>query len=513
MAQTTIAPLGAPGDELIRTKAVLALVAVGLLAVVAYASTPFNFWVGDDFNYLTPKGLDRVLTFFDPTVSWRAFYRPIVWSSWAMDYALWGKSPFGWHVTSIIIHVVTTLLSTLIALRLLGSWKVAVLTGALFAVHPAHTEAVAWINGRTDEGCGLFYVPTVLFFVMYLQRRAEGRSAKHLYILAFALAVCTLLSKETAVTVPLVLLLTDLLFFTGRGALREAAKRGRLFMTHLPFFSIVAAYVLLRLYLLASGTVTNRFAGLTLSSLQAVLDELSSNFLMLSGLWSGPGSPSAIPTPAKLVVVLAGLIFALAMVRWLGRVALYSILWTALTLLPTYNLFAVRYLYTPSFGVCLLMGYALWRLGKRFQSDHMPAKRWAGYAMPTLVLLAWGLGTIHLNLSWFRAGEEARAILNDVRTFVPETGQPAVIYFAGAPNSYGMVLLFNTGLPSAMSYVYPAGGVELHEVEQPEPDPIIGDALATPRNIRQNAVFLGYHQGQVYKYESFDDLLKAGVGK
>src|SRR3954447_24592124 len=117
--------------------AALRLGSVALLAVAAYVSTPSNFWVADDYNYIFPKGLDRVLAFFDPTVPTRAFYRPLNWTSWAIDYALWGKSPFGWHLSSILFHTITTVVVTLIVLRLCKRWGLAIFAGALFAVFPA----------------------------------------------------------------------------------------------------------------------------------------------------------------------------------------------------------------------------------------------------------------------------------------------------------------------------------------------------------------------------------------
>src|SRR5436309_9022990 len=121
------------GVGVVARSATLRLASVALLAVVAYVSTPFNFWVADDYNYIFPKGLDRVLSFFDPTVPTRAFYRPLNWTTWALDYDLWGKSPFGWHLTSILFHAVSTVVVTLIALRLFKVWGLAIFAGALFA--------------------------------------------------------------------------------------------------------------------------------------------------------------------------------------------------------------------------------------------------------------------------------------------------------------------------------------------------------------------------------------------
>src|SRR4051812_44734487 len=128
-----------PASVLLSRSRALQVATLALLAIVAYASTPFNFWVADDYNYIYPKGLDRVVSFFDPTVPTRAFYRPLNFTSWAIDFALYGKSPAGWHVSSVLFHIVTTLVVTLIAYRLLKNWWVGIVAGGLFAVHPAHT--------------------------------------------------------------------------------------------------------------------------------------------------------------------------------------------------------------------------------------------------------------------------------------------------------------------------------------------------------------------------------------
>src|SRR5215212_1338649 len=176
----------------------LRLASVALLAVVAYISTPLNFWVADDYNYIFPKGLDRILSFFDPTVSSRAFYRPLNWTTWAIDYDLWGKAPFGWHVSSVLFHVVCTIVVTLIALRLFRVLGVAILAGALFAVFPAHAETVSWIGGRADLVCGLFYFPAVLFFIDFLQRREQVRPAVGSYLLSFVMAIGAIMGKEMA---------------------------------------------------------------------------------------------------------------------------------------------------------------------------------------------------------------------------------------------------------------------------------------------------------------------------
>src|SRR6476469_8312136 len=100
MRSATLEPLASQQTERSSNRsAILWLGSLAILSAAVYFTTLFNYWVADDYNYIYPKGLDRVLAFFDPTVPSRAFYRPINWTTWAIDYGLWGKSPPGWHLS------------------------------------------------------------------------------------------------------------------------------------------------------------------------------------------------------------------------------------------------------------------------------------------------------------------------------------------------------------------------------------------------------------------------------
>lgn len=481
-----------------------------LLAIVAYASTPFNFWVADDYNYIFPKDLDRVISFFDPTL--RAFYRPLNWTSWAIDYALWGKSPFGWHVTSVLFHLVSTLVVAWLVHRLVGAWWTALLAGALFALFPAHTETVTWIGGRADLVCGLFYFPAVLFFVLYRRRREEGGTRAGLfYGLALLMALGALLSKEMGVTVPLALVLTDLFLYPPQRG-RDLAYWWNRVLPHLPFFAMVGAYGVMRYYIVAAGIIDNPYVGPSLLSPSGIFNAAASNVLLLAGFPVAPAWVATLPVLIKALIVILGLGLAVLLARWVGKWGWFALLWTLLTLLPTANLSQMRWLYIPSFGLCLLGALVcrkLWESKASFLRD----RRSAAYIVPVLLLVFWGSGTIYLNAMWHRSGEEARSILNQIQGYVPAGVEPVTIYFAGAPSYYGSVLLFNTGLPSAMSLVYGDRKVELHEVEQPLPDPVIQAALANPPVLKPNPLFLGYKDGVVTRYPSIQNLMKAGLKK
>src|SRR5690349_1356488 len=195
------------------------LVAVLVLGILAYLNALNAFWVGDDYNYVVPKTLDTVLNFANPVG--RAQFRPLGWISWVIDYTLYGPIPLGWHLTSLALHLINTLLIVLLLRPLARRWwpadavartLVPLVAGAFFAVHPAHPEAVTWISARFDLLAGL---GTFLACWAFLRWRDGG--PRVFYILTWLAAWLAMMSKESGMLVPLALLLIDLALGTGQG--------------------------------------------------------------------------------------------------------------------------------------------------------------------------------------------------------------------------------------------------------------------------------------------------------
>lgn len=174
------------------------------------------------------------------------YFRPLASLSLALDYAFWGTEPFGYHLTNVLLHSACSLLVCLLALGLGTGRPVAWVAGLLFAVHPIHTESVAWIAGRTDVLCFLFAGASLGLFLASGKARASG--ARRLWLtaslLCFALA---LLAKEMAAVVPL--------WISAIAAWRSADGRLRERLSHglraaLPWLAVVCAYALLRFVVL-----------------------------------------------------------------------------------------------------------------------------------------------------------------------------------------------------------------------------------------------------------------------
>ena len=128
------------------------------------------------------------------------YYRPAFLSWLSLNYWLFGVKPMGWHLTSILLHVLASCLVYPIVRRLGGSAPSGFLAGLIFGIHPAHIETVAWVSGSTDS---LFALCVLGSFLMYLRWR-DGRRAAWLAgaCIAYGLG---LLAKETAIVLPLLI--------------------------------------------------------------------------------------------------------------------------------------------------------------------------------------------------------------------------------------------------------------------------------------------------------------------
>ncbi|MGO9528064.1 MAG: hypothetical protein ACLP0A_10875, partial [Verrucomicrobiia bacterium] len=133
-------------------------------------------------------------------------YCPLTWLSFAIDYQIWGRDPFGYHLTNLLLHVTNTLLVLVLVRKVLRgryayALTTALLTAVIFGVHPLHVESVAWATERKDVLFVFFYLLGLLSYFRWLDSRKLAD-----YGICFGLFVAAVLSKSTAVTFPAVLL-------------------------------------------------------------------------------------------------------------------------------------------------------------------------------------------------------------------------------------------------------------------------------------------------------------------
>ena len=120
--------------------------------------------------------------------------RPFTALSFALDSTLWRGNPFGFHLTSLLLHLLCSLLVVFLALRTFQNYVIALASGALFAVHPGHGEAVVAFLGRSD----LLATAFVLLAALAYLGSWQGKRKPLLYGLSLGSFLLGCLAKETA---------------------------------------------------------------------------------------------------------------------------------------------------------------------------------------------------------------------------------------------------------------------------------------------------------------------------
>ena len=415
------------GESSARSWTVLA--GLALLVGLAYGDSLWNgFTMDDDFivvgnPMVTGRGnLPRIFV----TDYWAregssdhsvlhnsGLYRPFVILTYALNDAVAGLTPWTFRLVNIVLHLLVSWFTFLLALRIGASRAGAACAAALFAVHPLHTEAVTGIVGRAE-------LLMTLGMLAGLWWAARGRP--WLSLIAF---VFGLLSKEQAVMLPAVILLYEFCFGKGLPLSPRAVLS-----QYGGYAAVLGGYLFLR------SAVLGGLAPVPIPFIDNPLAHLDGDARMLGAvkvaglyLWlcvwpaalSADYSYNAIPVPHSLLD--PALLFSLAtwggLVVWMirsfvkgDRRVAFCIGFTVLVFLPVSNLMipigtimGERLFYLPSVGLCLLAGLGYERAtGQQSAvSGHpsaSPVTRHWSLLLVVLICLALLARTAFRNLDW-----------------------------------------------------------------------------------------------------------------
>jgi tetratricopeptide (TPR) repeat protein len=186
------------------------LLAVMIIGVYLPALNGGFIW--DDDLYVTQNPLLRSLAglaqiWVKPAATPQ--YYPLTYTSFWLEYHLWGLWPLGYHLNNILLHASNAILLWLILheLAVPGAW----LAAAMFALHPVQVESVAWVTERKNVLSGFFALAALfcyLRFAFAASNLSHGpRAVQRYYLAALFLFLCGLLSKTTVCSLPAVLFL------------------------------------------------------------------------------------------------------------------------------------------------------------------------------------------------------------------------------------------------------------------------------------------------------------------
>ncbi|MGH7410888.1 MAG: glycosyltransferase family 39 protein, partial [Candidatus Methylomirabilis sp.] len=202
-----------------------AVLILAIPAVVIYANSLRNAFVFDDHYLVLLNPQIQDLGRYPRALQWDAqraldrpadrgiTHRPLRAALLAVQFHFFGANPIGYRTISILIHILNGVLAFAIFKKVLGRPWPSLFAASLFVVHPIQTEAVAYVSGQRDVLFTTFYLAGFLSFVQY------RHTQQPLWLGAAAAAyIMGLLSKEMAITLPLLCALYDLIRnLPGRG--------------------------------------------------------------------------------------------------------------------------------------------------------------------------------------------------------------------------------------------------------------------------------------------------------
>jgi protein O-mannosyl-transferase len=210
-ADKTVQQGGVPRYQTRRHIFVCALICA--LVFLIYGQTlSFGFVSLDDLTYVTENPFvntgvtlrNAMAAFSIEGVSSKGNWIPLVWLSLMLDVEMYGDWAGGFHLTNVIVHCVNAFLLYAGLMSMTRRWGESAAVAILFAVHPLHVESVAWVAERKDVLSTFFGFAAIWAYGLY-----ATRSRFAYYLISMTAFVCSLLSKQTFVTLPFLLLLLD----------------------------------------------------------------------------------------------------------------------------------------------------------------------------------------------------------------------------------------------------------------------------------------------------------------
>jgi tetratricopeptide (TPR) repeat protein len=310
------------------------------------------------------------------TVSWENFvnlttervmtmYLPVQMASYFLDRTIWGLEPYGFHLTSVLLHSVNAGLVYLLVQRL-GARRIgALFIALLFAFHPLQVEAVAWIADRKSLLATFF---TLIAFYAYLVFREQQRG--RFYYITLTAYLLAIFSKSGVIGFPLILLAYEW-FLHGRPDWKKVAQLAPIFLLASVQFVVT---LLLNLFdpqathlggLRADMLDPETLFGIVYPTMLTVYWKYIGMLLWPTGLSAYYQEPAYYTNFLEWPVLISGLAWGVLMISLLRARSKWLRFWTLFTLftflpyaqiIPLASIiYADRYLYLTSIGIFMVL--------------------------------------------------------------------------------------------------------------------------------------------------------------
>ncbi|HZX47703.1 MAG TPA: tetratricopeptide repeat protein, partial [Nitrospirota bacterium] len=370
---------------------------IAVVSTAVYSNSFNNSFHFDDQHFIVENTYIRDIKnipsfFFSPDYLsfekvFTSHYRPLLITSYAINYALGGLRPEGYHAVNLLFHIGSAFLVYLILQAMLLSVRhtelvsgsivkeipkqvrddrealsssetnksrapiwLPIAASLIFAVHPFNSEVVNYITARSSVMCAFFYLLSFYFWLRF--RNASLLTAAGMfpcYIASVFAFILAMLTKETAITLPLILFLYDVYFYKHIIHARKLHSSSYLKsvasgLSYIPFvFLVIAPYLIYRISVYGSilGGGTRNYLSNLLTQPKVLLNYVQLMFLPAGLTIDHDLRLSSTVLDATVILSFASILiilFAAYLLFRLGRewrVLSFFILWFFITLLPT----------------------------------------------------------------------------------------------------------------------------------------------------------------------------------
>jgi len=417
------------------------LIIIAIISSAAYSITLLNGFVMDDYftvlknNWIRKaNNIPEIFTsnYWAYSGGHTSFYRPLIHIIFMTGYVLFGLNPQGFHLINLLFHAAVSILVFLISAKLFREIYPPVkdeilfysfIASLLFALHPIHTEAVAWVSGITDVSYSFFYL---LSFYLYIQWREKEMSGKIIYFCSVMSFFLSTLCKEPALTLPVVLVLYDSLFVKAKVWKYDSFRR------YIPFLITAGIYLSMRIYALQGIAPVKKklefSAYYYLYNLPVFISSYIGKLLFPINLnvWHvfNPVN-SFIDIRFLLSLAIISLICVIVIRSSKNKISFFGFIFFIIPLFPTLyapalaqrveNVFTERYLYLPSLGFILVItGCILWLRENRPQRTNFVL------LIVSIILVIYFQGTVRRAFVW----KDSYTLWTDAAHKSPKSSNP-----------------------------------------------------------------------------------------
>ena len=380
---------------------VYALVLVGVTVAAFWPTFGNGFVEYDDPEYVTrnvqvQRGLTWAGVGWAFTTGTFSNWHPLTWITHMADVSLFGMNASGHHATSLFLHVLNTLLLFAVFRKLTGETGRSFWLAALFAVHPAHVQSVAWVAERKDLLSTFFGIATIGAYAAWVRRRGPAR-----YGFVLLLYAAGLMSKPMLVSLPLLLLLFDYWPLRRTSGVEDAGRRRawlRLAIEKVPLLLMAAGSSVVTFALQQSGRAVRTLDVLPLSArlenaVVAYVRYLKMLFWPsnLAVFYPHPGNSLSAPAVTACALVLVAVSVVAIRLRRHAPYLFVGWAWFLIALVPVIGIVQVgaqamadRYTYLSFIGPFVALAWWIPALAGRGQTARTALR--VGAAATSLVL-------------------------------------------------------------------------------------------------------------------------------